>query len=193
MIRRLYDWVLAWSRSPYSVWALFFLAVAESSFFPVPPDTLLVVMAVALPARAYRYALVCSLGSLLGGCLGYLIGWQFMSLLGTKIIAFYGLEDKVAEIGSLYRRYDAWAVAIAGFTPIPYKVFTLTAGMFKIDFKVFFLASLVSRSARFFLVGGLIHRFGPGIQAFIERYFNMLAFALAAVTVVGFLVLKYLF
>ncbi len=193
MIRRLYDWVLAWSRTPYSLWALFFLAVAESSFFPVPPDTLLIVMAVALPARAYRYALVCSLGSLAGGCIGYLIGWQFMSLVGTKIIAFYGLEGKVAEIGRLYNQYDAWAVAIAGFTPIPYKVFTLTAGMFRIDFKVFFLASLVSRSARFFLVSGLIHRFGPGIQGFIERYFNLLAAGLTILLVVGFVALKYFF
>lgn len=193
MIRRLYDWVLAWSRTPYSLWALFFLAVAESSFFPVPPDALLIVMAVALPARAYRYALVCSLGSLLGGCLGYLIGWQFMTLVGSRIIAFYGLEGKVAEIGRLYRQYDAWAVAIAGFTPIPYKVFTLTAGMFRIDFGVFFLASLLSRSARFFLVGGLIHRFGPGIQTFIERYFNLLAVVLVILIVVGFVVLKYTF
>ncbi len=193
MLRRLYDWVLQWSRTPYSLWALFLLAFAESSFFPIPPDALLIVMAVALPARSFVYALVCSLGSLLGGCLGYLIGWKFMTLVGVKIVAFYGLEDKVALIGDLYRQYDAWAVAIAGFTPIPYKVFTLTAGMFRIDFGVFFVASLFSRSARFFLVAGLIYRFGPSIQGFIERYFNVMALALAILVVVGFLAVKFVF
>ena len=168
MVRRLYDWVLHWAETPYSTWALFLLAFSESSFFPIPPDVLLIALAVAKPSKALRYALVCSVGSVLGGCLGYLIGYEFMAAVGQKIVDFYGLTDKVAYIQSLYQQYDAWAVGIAGFTPIPYKVFTIAAGMFKIDFPVFIVASLLSRSARFFLVGGLIYKFGPSIQGFID-------------------------
>jgi membrane protein YqaA with SNARE-associated domain len=124
---------------------------------------------------------------------GYLIGWQFMSSVGAKIVAIYGLADKVAHIESLYHQYDAWAIAIAGFTPIPYKVFTISAGMFEINFFVFFLASAISRSARFFIIGGLIHVFGPAIQSFIDRYFNILAVTFAVLLVAGFILLKYLF
>lgn len=193
MLRRLYDWVLRWAESPHSTWALFGLAFAEASFFPIPPDVLLIALAVAKPAKAFTYAWVCSLGSLLGGCLGYAIGYGFMAGIGQNIVAFYGFGDKVAYIGSLYQHYDAWAVGIAGFTPIPYKVFTIAAGMFKINFGVFVLASLVSRSARFFLVGGLIHVFGPGIQAFIDRYFNLLAIAFSALLVLGFALIKFVF
>lgn len=193
MVRRLYDWVLHWAETPYSTWALFLLAFSESSFFPIPPDVLLIALAVAKPSKALRYALVCSVGSVLGGCLGYLIGYEFMAAVGQKIVDFYGLTDKVAYIQSLYQQYDAWAVGIAGFTPIPYKVFTIAAGMFKIDFPVFILASLLSRSARFFLVGGLIYKFGPSIQGFIDRYFNTLAVIFTALLVLSFIVLKYVF
>lgn len=193
MLRRLYDWVLHWAATPYSAWALFLLAVAESSFFPIPPDILLIAMCVALPLRSFRYALICSAGSVLGGCLGYLIGWQFMASLGIRIVEFYGLTDKVAAIEVLYQTYDAWAVGIAGFTPIPYKVFTITAGMFKIDFGVFLVASLVSRSARFLIIGGLIYLFGPRIQVFIDRYFDLLAVSFTVVLVGSFVLLKVLF
>lgn len=154
MMRRIYDWVLHWADTPYGTWALFLLAFAESSFFPIPPDVLLIALCVARPERSFRYALVSAAGSILGGCLGYLIGWQFMTGVGNRIVAFYGLTGKVAYIETLYQTYDAWAVGIAGFTPIPYKVFTITAGMFKINFVVFVLASLVSRSARFLLWAG---------------------------------------
>ena len=193
MLRRLYDWVLHWAATPYGTWALFLLAFAESSFFPIPPDVLLIAMCVARPKRSLHYALVCSGGSILGGCLGYLIGWQFMASIGARIVDFYGLTDKVAYIETLYNTYDAWAVGIAGFTPIPYKVFTIAAGMFKINFTVFVLASMVSRSARFFLVGGLIYRFGPRIQGFIDRYFNVLAIVFTVLLVGSFVMVKYLF
>ncbi len=193
MLRRLYDWVLHWATTPYGAWALFLLAFAESSFFPIPPDILLIAMCVALPARSFKYALICSVGSVLGGCLGYLIGWQFMASLGIRIVEFYGLTDKVAAIEILYQTYDAWAVGIAGFTPIPYKVFTITAGMFRIDFGVFLLASLVSRSARFFIIAGLIYLFGPRIQIFIDRYFDLLAVSFTVLLVGSFVLLKVLF
>ncbi|MBW2298151.1 MAG: DedA family protein, partial [Deltaproteobacteria bacterium] len=157
MLKKLYHWVLHWSETPYGTWALFILAFSESSFFPLPPDVLLIALAVGKPEKSMKFAAVCTLGSVLGGMLGYLIGWQFMAAVGEKIVEFYGLTDKVDYIEVLYNRYDAWAVGIAGFTPIPYKVFTIAAGAFKISFVVFIVASTVSRSARFFLVGGLIY------------------------------------
>jgi len=193
MLRRLYDWVLHWAETPYGGWALFALAFCESSFFPIPPDILLIALAVGVPKKSLRYALICSIGSVLGGCLGYLIGWQFMAALGNRIIAFYNLADKVSLIADMFRTYDAWAIGIAGFTPIPYKVFTISAGMFEINFPVFLLASAVSRSARFFIIGGLIYIFGPAIQAFIDRYFNILAVSFTVLLVAGFILLKYLF
>ena len=192
MLRKLYDWVLHWAETPYGGWALFLLAFCESSFFPIPPDVLLIALAIAIPSKALRYALICSAGSVLGGCFGYLIGWQFMASIGERIIDFYGLSHKYQYIKELYMRYDAWAIGIAGFTPIPYKVFTISAGAFKINFSVFILASVISRSARFFLVGGLIYIFGAKIQAFIDRYFNMLAVAFTVLLVAGFVVVKYI-
>jgi len=192
MLRRLYDWVLHWAETPYGSWALFLLAFSESSFFPIPPDILLIALAVSIPQKSLKYALICSAGSVLGGCFGYLIGWQFMASIGTRIVDFYGLTAKVEYIEVLYNKYDAWAVAIAGFTPIPYKVFTIAAGAFKINFSVFVVASLVSRSARFFLVGGLIYIFGPSIQSFIDKYFNVLATAFTVLLIAGFLIIKYL-
>jgi membrane protein YqaA with SNARE-associated domain len=189
----MYDWVLHWAATPYGTWALFLLAFAESSFFPIPPDVLLIALCVARPKRSFKYASVCAVGSIFGGVLGYLIGWQFMASVGIRIVDFYGLTDNVVHIETLYNTYDAWAVGIAGFTPIPYKVFTIAAGMFKIDFTVFVLASAFSRSARFFLVGGLIYLFGPRIQRFIDRYFDWLAVTFTVLLVGSFVLFKYLF
>jgi membrane protein YqaA with SNARE-associated domain len=193
MLRKIYDWVLHWADTPYGSWALFILAFSESSFFPIAPDVLLIALAVAKPQRAFHYALICSIGSVLGGCLGYLIGWQFMASVGGKIVELYGLGNKMQQIESLYHQYDAWAVGVAGFTPIPYKVFTIAAGVFKINFFVFIVASLISRSARFFIVSGLIYLFGPKIQKFIDRYFNILAVVFTILLVVGFVLIKHLF
>jgi len=166
--------------------------IAESSFFPVPPDVLLIALAISIPAKAFRYALICSLGSLLGGVAGYMIGYQFMDLVGFRIVDFYGFAEQYQAVGNLYNRYNAWAVGIAGFTPIPYKVFTISAGAFKINFVIFLIASAISRSARFFLVGWLIYKFGPGIRLFIDRYFNVLAFVFVALLIGGFILVKYL-
>ena len=193
MLRRLYDWVVHWADTPYGSWALFVLAFSDSSFFPIPPDVLLIALAVAKPEKALKFALICSIGSVLGGCLGYIIGWQFMVSIGSKIVDFYGLTDKVDYIATLFQQYDAWAVGIAGFTPIPYKVFTISAGAFHINFLVFFLASVVSRSARFFIVGSLIYIFGPKIQSYIDRYFNILAVAFTILLIGGFVLIKSFF
>jgi len=193
MLRRLYDWVLHWAETPYGSWALFLLAFAESSVFPIPPDVLLIALAISIPARSFTYALICSAGSVLGGMAGYIIGQHFMELIGFHILDFYGLTEKYQAIGTLYNRYNAWAVGIAGFTPIPYKVFTISAGAFNINFPVFVFASVLGRSARFFLVGGLIYLFGPTIRGFIDRYFNVLAIVFVILLVGGAVVIGYIF
>ena len=189
--RRLYEWVLGWADSPYSTWALFAIAFAESSFFPIPPDILLIALAVALPLRAFRYALICSVGSVLGGAFGYFLGYQFFDSLGGTIVRFYAAEDQYLRIQEMYQRYDAFAVAVAGLTPIPYKVATITAGFFDVNFPRFLLASAVSRSLRFFLIGGLIRVFGPQIRSFIEKYFEILALIFLILLVAGFVVIKW--
>jgi len=188
--QRLYDRCMAWLATPAGPWVLFGIAVAESSFFPIPPDVFLIALAIAAPRRAYRFALICSVGSVLGGILGYGIGHGFMDAVGQRILEFYGLTDKYLLVQDLYQRYDAWAVGAAGFTPIPYKLFTIAAGAFRIDFPTFVLASLLSRSARFFLVAGLIHRFGPPIRTFIDRYFNLLSILFMVLLVGGFFLVQ---
>ncbi len=191
IIRRLYDWVLSFADHPYGTWALFLIAFMESSFFPVPPDFLLIALAVGSVKRSFWFALVCSAGSVAGAVLGYLIGWHFYDFIGVPIIDFYGLTAKYDQVRLLYENWNALAVGIAGFTPIPYKVFTIAAGAFKINFPTFILASLVSRSARFFLVAGLIRLAGPGIKTFIDKYFNLLTVIAAILLIGGFVVIKY--
>ena len=193
MLRRLYSWVLHWAETPYGSWALFLLALSESSFFPVPPDVLLIALAVSIPKKSFKYALICTAGSLIGGCLGYLIGWQFMITVGEKIIQFYGLTHKMQYIKDLYMQYDAWAIGIAGFTPIPYKVFTISAGAFDINFTVFVITSAISRAARFFLVAWLIYLFGPKIKTLIDKYFNILAITFVVLLIAGFVIIKTFF
>ncbi len=191
MLRSLYDWVLQWADTPYGTWALGILALAESSIFPLPPDPLLIALALGAPDKALWFALVCSVASVAGGILGYLIGMSFMEVAGNRILRFYGASDKFDSIKRLYDRHDAWAVAIAGFTPIPYKVFTIAAGVFRIRFGVFVLASIVGRSGRFFLVAGLIYWFGESIRAFIDAYFNLLSIAFVVLLVLGFVAVRF--
>jgi membrane protein YqaA with SNARE-associated domain len=137
------------------------------------------------------YAFLCSVTSVLGGMFGYLIGWGFMGGVGYRILAFYGAHRRFDYLKALYDRYDAWAVAIAGFTPIPYKLFTIAGGVFRIDFKVFVLASAVSRSARFFLVAGLIYLYGDPIREFIDQYFDILSVLFFVLLILGFIVIRW--
>ncbi len=192
MLKRTYEWVLSWAHTPYGAPVLFLLAFAESSFFPIPPDVLLIALALSIPSRAFYFALLCSVGSVLGGAFGYAIGLYLMEFIGNSIIDFYGLSDKYEYIQALYRNYDAWAVAIAGFTPIPYKVFTITAGAFKINFWVFLGASFASRALRFFIVAYLIYKYGKPIKGFIDKYFNLLSILFVIGIIGGFILLKYI-
>ncbi|MFQ5450003.1 MAG: YqaA family protein [Nitrospinaceae bacterium] len=191
LLRSLYDWVLHWAATPYALPALFVLAFIESSFFPIPPDVLLIAMTAAVPALWLRNVFFCSIGSVLGGMFGYLIGHELMDVVGNRIVEFYHFREQFDKIGHLYNEYEAWAVAGAGFTPLPYKIFTLAAGAFKIHFGVFVLASAVSRSARFFLVAALIYKFGPPIKKLIEKYFNIFTIVFFILLVLGFYLLKF--
>ena len=190
LIRKLYDWVLQWASTPYALPVLFIVSFVESSFFPIPPDILLIAMVVAAPAGWFRFALVGSIGSVLGGMFGYLIGYQFMEIIGNRIVEFYHFQEKWDKIGLLYDKYNAWAVAAAGFSPLPYKVFTLAAGAFEINFLTFVLASAASRAARFFLVAALIYKFGPPFKILIEKYFNTFTIIFMILLVLGFFILK---
>lgn len=193
MLKRLYQWVLHWADTPYGSWALALNAFAESSFFPIPPDVLLIALGVSAPKRSFRFALICSVSSVLGGILGYLIGLYLMDIIGFPILNLYGYAaiEKYHYLQELYRRYDAWAVGIAGFTPIPYKVFTIAGGACKIDFGVFVLASVVSRSARFYLVAGALYFFGASIKTFIDKYFNLISILFIVLLILGFLIMRW--
>lgn len=190
-LKRLYNWVLHWAETPYGSPALFILAFAESSFFPVPPDVLLMALSLSIPKKSFRYALICSIGSVLGGIFGFLLGLQFWEI-GKVILFKYIDPERFEQIRFYFQNYEAWAVGIAGFTPIPYKVFTISAGFFRVDFTVFVIASILSRSARFFLVSALIYFFGPSIKRFIDRYFNLLTVIFTVLLTGGFILLKFL-
>jgi membrane protein YqaA with SNARE-associated domain len=191
-LRRLKDWVEGYAHKPGAGRALFLIAFVESSFFPIPPDVLLIALAIALPKRAYFYALVCSAGSVLGGMFGYFIGLELYEAVGSRIIAFYGLEEQYRAVKVLYEINAFSAIAIAGFTPIPYKVFTIAAGAFQVSFGALVLASAVSRPARFFLVAALFYYFGPRIKPYIDRYFELLTIIFTILLVGGFILIKYL-
>ncbi len=191
-IRRLYDWVISWAQHPRAGTALFLLAFAESSFFPIPPDVLLITLALAMPGKSFRWAGTAVLGSVAGGVAGYFLGYNFMALIGDRILEFYHLQSNFAQVQELYRQYDAWAVAIGGFTPLPYKLFTITAGAFRIDFTTFVLASAISRAGRFFLVAGFIYLFGPKVRYFLEKYFNLCTILFTILLIGGFIIIKWL-
>ncbi len=189
ILRKLYDWVLSWAETPYGPVALFVLAFCEASFFPVPPDVLLIALSLSLPAQALWYAFLSSLGSVLGGIAGYLIGfllWQSLSSLFFTYIPGF-TPEVFAKVQGYFEQYDFMVVFAAGFTPIPYKVITIGAGVFGVNFLVFVVASVISRSARFFIVALLLKFYGPPIKVFIERYFNWLAIAFMVLLVGGFM------
>ncbi len=182
MIESLTVWAVEWATSPYGILALFAIAVAESSFFPVPPDGLLIALCLASPETAFLYALVCAVGSVLGGALGYLIGLKG----GRPLLKRWFKSEKVRLVEDYYHRWDVWAVGVAGFTPIPYKVFTISAGVFDLNFSRFILTSIVSRSARFFLVALLFYFFGETLRDLFEKYFALLTVAFFVLLFLGF-------
>jgi len=190
-VRSLYDWVVGLSERPNAVRTLFVIAFAESSFFPIPPDVLLIPLAIGNPRRALRFAALCTVGSSLGALLGYFLGLEFYEVIGQRIVAFYSVGEQYERVQALYQQWDVVAIALAGFTPIPFKIFTITAGVFKINLLTFTIVVVLSRGARFFLLGGLIWRFGPSIRNFVDRYFNLLVILFSILLVGGFFMVKY--
>lgn len=190
LLKRLYDVCMEWIQTPYGLVALFVIAFVESSFFPIPPDVFLIALCIAASRKWFKYAAICAVGSVLGGAFGYGLGLWFMDSVGLRIMEFYGFQEKYQIIQNLYQKYDVWAVGAAGFTPLPYKVFTLTAGAFKIDFTRFMLVSLVARSARFFLVAAIIRKFGEPIRVYIDRYFGILTVVFMVLLIGGFVLIK---
>lgn len=183
VLKRLYRWTLAFAETPYAVWTLLVVAVAESIFFPIPPDVLLIALAVARPKRAFLFALICSAGSLIGAVCGYGLGYYLKEPLAMPLIRFFGLTESFKRVAEYYREYAAVAVALAAFTPIPYKVFTIGAGICGVNFPVFLLVSAVFRPARFFLLSAVCYRFGERAKPLIERHINWLSLVAAAIIV----------
>ena len=193
--RRLYDWVIHFANTKHGEKALFVLSFAESSFFPVPPDVLLGPMALGAPKKWVRFAVFCSVASVIGGIAGYCIGMFLWSAIGPWAYAHLAVinltEENFAKFQAWYDKYDFWVVFTCGFTPLPYKVCTISAGVAKINFFGFLIASALSRSARFFIVAGLMGIKGEKIRPFVEKYFNWLSLAFVVLLIGGFAVLKW--
>jgi membrane protein YqaA with SNARE-associated domain len=191
-VRRLYDWTISWADHPAGAWALFVIAFAESSFFPVPPDVLLIALCVGAPKRSFRFASIAAVGSVLGGMLGYCIGYWGYDLIGQPIVKAYHGEEIMQKIKAWYDAYGFWGNLAAALTPIPYKVFTIASGMFQFNFLAFLAASVIGRSVRFFAVGALIYFVGPKVKALIDKYFDLFAILATALLIGGFIALKFL-
>ena len=188
-IRRSYEWVAGFAESRNADLVLFLLAFAESSFFPIPPDVLLLALAFTRPKRSFRYALVCTVGSVLGGAFGYALGRYVLRSAVVESAAWLGLGRQFAKAGLLYNDYDAWAVFIAAFTVIPYKVFTILAGLFHLSFWKFMAASLLGRGGRFFAVAAVLFLIGPKVRPWVEKYLEWVTLAIALAVLGGFLLL----
>lgn len=197
MIKRLYNWVLSWSESRWGWVALLFIALFEANWFPLPPDILLIALCLGATAKSFRFATICLIGSVVGAALGYGIG-HFLwitpdgdpTALASLFYEYVFSIEKFQNVGSLYDRFNFWIIFTAGFTPLPFKLFTIAGGMFDINFVMFIIASIIARGMRFFLIAGLIWKFGAPIKVFIDKYFNLLA-SLFAVLLIGFTALAF--
>jgi membrane protein YqaA with SNARE-associated domain len=190
-LRRLYDWTLRWAATPYALPALAVLSFVESSFFPVPPDVLLIAICFSTPARWFRLAFWCTAASVLGGLLGYAIGWGLWDAVGQPLVRFYHGEQVVESVRVWYAQYGFFGVFAAALTPIPYKIFTIASGLMRFDLTSFVLASILGRGMRFFLVAGLIRLCGARIRPFLEKHFDLAVSALLVLVVLGFAALAF--
>jgi len=186
MLRKLYDWVLKQSEKPYAVWILFFVALAEASFFPFPPDILLLPMAITARDRAYRYAAIATVGSVIGGLIGYGIGALAMATIGQWIVETYHLQNAFQTFHDGFNKYGVWIIVAKGLTPIPFKLVTIASGVAGLNLLSFVLACIVTRGARFFLISALVRRYGAPIQTFIEKHMNLVALAILVACLAGF-------
>ncbi len=192
MLHRLYQRVLALAAGPQATVWLAIIAFAEASFFPIPPDVLLIPMALARPDRAWRYATICMIGSVIGGAFGYLIGYALFEVVAKPLLHLYGYDAAYQAFQQTFAKWGLWFILIKGLTPIPYKIVTIASGAAKFNFPLFMAASLITRGGRFFLVATLLRFFGDHVRVFIERRLGLVTSAIALGIVAGFVVIKYL-
>ncbi|GEP10873.1 YqaA family protein [Methylobacterium gnaphalii] len=193
MIRRLYEWILALAGKPSAPWALGAVAFAESSFFPVPPDAMLVPMAVSRPDKVWLYATIATVTSVLGGIAGYAIGALLFDSVGQWLFQLYGLTDKAHTFQESYAKYGHWVILLKGLTPIPYKLVTITSGFAHYDLFWFIALSIITRGARFFVLAGLLGRYGISIRAVLDRHLNVVVAISVVIIILGFFALKVVF
>ncbi len=193
MLRRLYNWTLSLAATRHAERALFAISFAESSFFPIPPDVLMIPMVIAKPLSWVRIAFICTLASILGAIGGYLIGMFLFEAVGQPILAFYGKEHSFEQIAEWYNTWGGWGVLFAAITPFPYKVLTIFSGATGLNFGIFLLVSVIGRSFRFFLIAFLLNRYGVPIRDFIEKYLGILFTVFVVLLFGGFYLVKYVF
>jgi membrane protein YqaA with SNARE-associated domain len=191
LLRRLYDWCVEAAHKPHALWIMSAVAFAESSFFPIPPDVMLIPMALARPERAYLMAAWCTVASVTGGLLGYAIGALLYDSVGAWLIQLYGYGDKVEIFRAAYAQWGAWIILLKGLTPIPYKIVTITSGFAGYNLGLFVFFSIITRGARFFIAAFLLHRYGDRARHIIERQLGLWALLLAAVVVIGIVIAIY--
>ncbi len=192
MFQRLYDWILSLAKRPSAPWALTAVSFSESSFFPIPPDVMLVPMVLAKPERAWFYAFICTLASVAGGILGYMIGAFLYETVGIWLFNLYGLVEQADVFRATYGEYGAYAILIKGLTPIPFKLITITSGFAEYPLLWFIVLCTLTRGARFFLVVALVKRFGPEIQHVLDRHINIVGIVFLVVLIGGFVAFRYL-
>jgi membrane protein YqaA with SNARE-associated domain len=192
-MRRLYDWVIRLAGSPAAIPAMGLVAFAESSFFPIPPDVMLVPLVLANRRKAFTIATVCTVCSVLGGLLGYAIGFYLFETAGAWLVKFYGLQSGLEKFRQGFAQYGTWIILIKGLTPIPYKLVTIASGAAHFDLFTFVWASIVTRGIRFFAVSALLWKFGEPIRAFIEKRLTLVTWLFLIALVGGFVAFRYLF
>ncbi|NGX94380.1 MAG: DedA family protein [Candidatus Afipia apatlaquensis] len=193
MLKRMYDWCIAAADKPYALWLMGAVSFAESSFFPIPPDVMLIPMSLARPQKAWLYALVCTVTSVAGGVVGYAIGALLYDSVGQWLINLYGYGDKVEAFRASYAEYGAWIILLKGLTPIPYKLVTITSGFANYNLLLFIVFSVIARGGRFFIVAIVLNRYGTWIREAIEKRLGLWVAILAGGLVLGFVVAFRLF
>lgn len=193
MMRRLYDWMMEQARSARAPHALFWVSFIESSFFPIPPDVMLIPMVIANRLKAWFYATIATVGSVIGGVAGYAIGYFFFEQIGRPILEFYGKAESFGEFTSWFNEWGVWILIIKGMTPFPYKVLTITAGVTHMPLIEFMVASVIARAMRFYLVAALLYFFGEPIREFIEKRLTLVTTVFVVLLVLGFVAIKYVF
>lgn len=192
LIRKMYDWTIRLAETKQATWALAGVSFVESSFFPIPPDVLLIPMCIAERKKSFFYATICTVSSVLGGLAGYAIGYYFFKTWGHDILEFYGALENYEELKIKYTEYGGWIILAKGMTPIPFKILTILSGAMAMSLPVFIISSIGARAMRFYLVAGLLWKFGPPVRHFIEKHLGLVTLAFLVLLIGGFFAIKYI-